>query len=195
MTACNIAAPPSLLGETGLLIRLGSRKVRDKCSLEMRADSCIIHLRSKAHLKNYPDQIVKPVKSIRRNTPTRLCEKCNIEIALTRNAWLNHIKSKTHLENETDKSRKLCEKCNLEVEALNWSDHLKSKTQLENDPDQNIKPIGQTKLYEKCNIQVSSIDWDAHLENKKHQTNETDDSRKLCEKYNLEVSSITGINI
>ena len=83
------------------------------------------------------------------NTPTSFCEKCNVEIALTRTAWFNHIKSKTHPENEPDNSRKLCEKCNIEMEALHWTKHLKSKTHLKNDPDQIITPFGHKKLCEK----------------------------------------------
>jgi hypothetical protein len=45
----------------------------------------------------------------------RCAKKCNVEITLTRNAWLSHIKSKTHLENDPDNCRKLCEKCNIEM--------------------------------------------------------------------------------
>jgi hypothetical protein len=65
------------------------------------------HLRSKTHLENNPDEIIKPIKPILNNVSRMWCEKCNVEIALRRNAWLNHIKSKTHLENEPDKFRKL----------------------------------------------------------------------------------------
>jgi hypothetical protein len=60
--------------------------------------------------------------------PTRLCEKCDVEIALTQpNSWYIHQMSKTHLENKPHSSRKLCEKCNLEIKGRSWSNHLKSK--------------------------------------------------------------------
>ena len=73
---------------------------------------------------------------------TRYCEKCNVEIALTPNAWRNHIKNEAHLENETDNSRKLCKIYNLEIEAQSWFGHLKSNNHLENDRDQTNKLLG-----------------------------------------------------
>jgi hypothetical protein len=158
-----------------------SRKVCEKCNIELGIQSWSKHTRPKNHLINNPNQIIKPVRPIKRNMPTKLCKKYNVEIAHANcNTWLNHIKSKTHLENEHDNSRKLCEKCDIEVETRCWSKHLKSKYHLENDPYKTIKQLEYTKLCEKCNVKVARRAWDAHLKSETHLENEPDDSRKLC---------------
>ena len=59
------------------------------------------------------------------------CEKCNVEVK--RGSWFNHLKSKTHMENDLDQiikliaHIKLCEQCNVQISSSGWSAHLKSK--------------------------------------------------------------------
>ena len=46
------------------------------------------------------DQTIKPADKL-----TKLCEKCNVKV--THRAWNSHLKSKKHISNEPDDSRKL----------------------------------------------------------------------------------------
>ena len=128
------------------------------CNTEVRTSNWLKHLRSKTHLKNSPDEIIEPPKSVNRNILTRLCEKCNVEIVfIYRNAWINH------LSNEPDECRKPCKICNLEVSRRCWSYHLKSKTHKENDHKQVAKLLEYTRLCEKCNVKVARNAWNTHL--------------------------------
>jgi hypothetical protein len=97
-----------------------SRTVCKICNTEIASNSWSRHLKSKTHLENNPDEIIKPIRPKIYEMSTRLCEKCNVEISLSHNAWLNHINSETHMENKPDESRILCEICNLETEKLSW---------------------------------------------------------------------------
>jgi hypothetical protein len=166
---CNVNVRPTawdahLKGESHLSNKPDKSRILCKiCNIEMRSNNWPTHLKSKSHLENNPDETIEPVRPIRYEMPTRLCEKCNVEIPLAHSAWFNHIKSKTHLENKPDKSRILCEIRNLEIEKQGWTTHLKSKTHQENDPDQTAKPFGQARLCEKCNVIVVRNAWDAHL--------------------------------
>ncbi len=64
-------------------------------------------MKSKKHLENDPDQTTKFFGY------TKLCKKCNVHVRST--GWEAHLKSKTHLLGEPDKSIKVCKKCNIET--------------------------------------------------------------------------------
>jgi hypothetical protein len=56
------------------------------------------HLRTKKHIKNDPDQTIKPRRPIMPERPTKRCEECNVEIV--KHIWYNHLKTLKHLKNE-----------------------------------------------------------------------------------------------
>jgi hypothetical protein len=64
-----------------------------KCRMVVIYKNWARHLRSQKHLKNDPDQSIKP-KSRTSSKPTKHCEKCNVEISRTN--WSDHLKTQKH---------------------------------------------------------------------------------------------------
>lgn len=106
----------------------------EKCNVEILLtprNAWFIHLKSKTHLENEPDQCRK------------ICEKFNIAIGV--HSWPRHLRSKTHMENDPDQTTKqsefikLCEKYNVKFWPMAWNARLKSKRHLSNEPDDSRK--------------------------------------------------------
>jgi flagellar motility protein MotE (MotC chaperone) len=74
-----------------------------KCRMIVTYKNWARHLRSKKHLKNDPDQTIKP-KKITSNKPTKHCEKCDKEIS--RVHCSQHLKTKKHLKNDPNQTIK-----------------------------------------------------------------------------------------
>ena len=72
--------------------------------MEITSGNWSRHLKTKSHLKNDPDQTIKPGKPKISNIPTRLCSKCGLEITSTH--WARHLKSQKHLQNNPKKYQK-----------------------------------------------------------------------------------------
>jgi hypothetical protein len=94
----------------------------EKCNVETTRYGWYCHVKTKPHLKNDPEQTLKPMEF------AQLFEKCNIQVRPR--PWDAHLNVQRHLENELGKSRKLCEKCNIETSYTFWWKHLRTKNHL-----------------------------------------------------------------